>query len=79
MLRHGFAGSLLRSPDLGDHAVDKLVLLQICLGHAYLKTTQVYTQLPYEIYGKIADKNGEILTRSRLMEQLNVLTKTRRK
>ncbi|KPZ56720.1 Tyrosine recombinase XerC [Pseudoalteromonas sp. P1-13-1a] len=79
MLRHGFAGSVLRSPDLGDHAVDKLVLLQICLGHAYLKTTQIYTQLPYETYGKIAGNNGEILTRSHLMEQLNAQTKTKRK
>lgn len=77
MLRHGFAGSLLRSPDLGVHAVDKLVLLQICLGHAFLKTTQIYTQLPYEIYGKVYDKNGEILTRSSLMENLNAKTKTR--
>lgn len=75
MLRHGFAGSVLRSPDLGEHSVDKLVIVQRCLGHSKLRTTQVYTSLPYDIYGQVADSNGEILTRSRLMELVNTKTK----
>jgi integrase/recombinase XerC len=75
MLRHGFAGSVLRSPDLGEHSVDKLVLVQRCLGHSQLRTTQIYTSLPYDIYGQVADSNGEILTRSRLMELINSKTK----
>ncbi|WP_189378352.1 tyrosine-type recombinase/integrase [Thalassotalea profundi] len=78
MLRHGFAGSVLRSPDLGNHSVDKLVIVQHCLGHSSLKTTQIYTRLPYDIYGLVADSNGEILTRSQLMEQLNTKTKTKK-
>jgi len=75
MLRHGFAGSVLRSPDLGAHSVDKLVVVQHCLGHSKLRTTQIYTALPYDIYGQVADSNGEVLTRSRLMELVNTKTK----
>ncbi|WP_134059447.1 tyrosine-type recombinase/integrase [Rheinheimera aquimaris] len=75
MLRHGFAGSLLRSPDLGSHSVDKLVVLQHCLGHSQLTTTQIYTALPYDIYGQYADNSGEILTRANLMELLATKTK----
>lgn len=78
MLRHGFAGSVLRSPDLSTHSVDKLVLVQHCLGHSNLKTTQIYTQLPYDIYGKVANQDGEIYTRAQLMEQLNTKTKTKK-
>ncbi|MDN7126406.1 tyrosine-type recombinase/integrase [Pseudidiomarina sp. 1APR75-33.1] len=70
MLRHGFAGGLLRSPDLGDHSIDKLVVLQQCLGHAKIATTQIYTAMPYDIYGQYADNNGVILTRAALMERL---------
>lgn len=78
MLRHGFAGSVLRSPDLASHFVDKLVLVQHCLGHSSIKTTQIYTQLPYDIYGRVANKDGEIFTRAQLMEQLNTQTKTKK-
>lgn len=77
MLRHGFAGSVLRSPDLGEHSVDKLVLLQRCLGHVFLETTQLYTSLPYDIYGKICNSDGEVLTRSQIIQQLNNNTKLR--
>lgn len=70
MLRHGFAGGLLRSPDLGEHSVNKLVVLQQCLGHAHLSTTQIYTALPYDIYGQFRDSDGVLLTRAELMERL---------
>ena len=79
MLRHGFAGAVLRSPDMGTHSVDKLVLVQHCLGHTFLKTTQVYTRIPYETYGQVVDLNGVALTRADLMERLNIKTKSKKK
>jgi len=75
MLRHGFAGHILRSPDLGKDALDRLITCQHCLGHSSLETTQTYTRIPYEIYGQIIDQNGEIFTRDQLMESLGSKTK----
>ncbi|MCH8492648.1 MAG: tyrosine-type recombinase/integrase [Idiomarina sp.] len=75
MLRHGFAGGVLRSPDLGEHSVDKLVVLQQCLGHSHIATTQIYTALPYDIYGQYQDNNSVLLTRADLMERLSKSTR----
>lgn len=76
MMRHGFAGSVLRSPDLGSDAVERLLTVQVCLGHAHLSTTQIYTSLPYDIYGILCDENGEVLTRSEIMGRVYKQTKT---
>ena len=75
MLRHGFAGEVLRSPDLGKDAIDRLVIVQRCLGHASIVTTQVYTNLPFDIYGKLMNSDGEILTRSQIMSRIWTATK----
>jgi integrase/recombinase XerC len=75
MLRHGFAGGVLRSPDLGKDAVDRLVIVQRCLGHASLVTTQVYTNLPFDIHGKLVNNDGEVLTRSQIMSRVWSATK----
>lgn len=75
MLRHGFAGEVLRSPDLGKDAIDRLIIVQRCLGHASLVTTQIYTNLPFDIYGKLVDRNGEMLTRSQIMSRIWNATK----
>ena len=77
MLRHGFAGSVLRSKDLGIDAVDRLITLQHCLGHSQLKTTSIYTQLPYDIYGQIINEDGEILSRADIMKLVSTKTKKR--
>lgn len=44
-LRHGFAFSLLRS-DLTKDYQDGLLLLNSCLGHVLLESTEIYTQIP---------------------------------
>lgn len=75
MMRHGFAGSVLRSPDLGSDAVERLMTVKECLGHAHLSTTQIYTSLPYDIYGTLCDDNGQVLTRSAIMERVYSKTK----
>lgn len=69
-LRHGFAISVLSSPDLGRNDVDRLVIVKNCLGHNELDTTQVYTSVPYDIYGSLVDRNGEILCRHQLMDMV---------
>jgi integrase/recombinase XerD len=75
MMRHGFAGSVLRSPDLGKDAVERLMTVQLCLGHAFLSTTQIYTSLPYDLYGHLCNEDGEVLTRHEIMGLVNKRTK----
>jgi integrase/recombinase XerC len=75
MMRHAFAGSVLRSPDLGSDAIERLMTVQVCLGHAHLSTTQIYTSLPYDIYGTLCSDDGEVLTRAEIMERVYRRTK----
>lgn len=75
MLRHGFAGEVLRSPDLGKDAIDRLVIVQRCLGHGSIVVTQIYTNLPFDIYGKLVDSDGVVLTRSQIMSRIWIATK----
>lgn len=77
MLRHGFAGAILRSPDHGHDAIDRLITIQVCLGHSYIATTQVYTSLPYDIYGTISSREGRILRRYEIMARVWAKTKLR--
>lgn len=79
MTRHGFAGMCLRSPDMGKDSVERLVNIKNCLGHTFLETTQIYTSLPYEIYGRLVNKHGEVLTRSQIMERVRLETKSKSK
>lgn len=75
MMRHGFAGSVLRSPDLGGDAVERLLTVKECLGHSRLKTTERYTSLPYDIYGQLMDDDGVVLTRADIMSRVYSRTK----
>lgn len=70
-LRHGFAYAVLQSNDDKTQYLDRLVQVQLMLGHASLKTTQdVYTSIPVEIYREMVDYTGESLTRAMIMERL---------
>jgi integrase/recombinase XerD len=77
MTRHGFAGMCLRSPDMGKDTLERLVNIKNCLGHAFLESTQVYTSIPYEIYGQLVNSHGELLTRHQIMERIRLKTKTK--
>lgn len=76
MTRHGFAGMCLRSPDLGKDTLERLVSIKNCLGHAFLETTQIYTSIPYEIYGQLVNSQREVLARHQIMERIRLKTKT---
>ena len=69
-LRHGYAYDLLQSPDIGQTYVDRLAVVQKSLGHAYLSSTEVYTKIPVELYKKISDSEGEVITKAERMERL---------
>lgn len=75
MLRHGFAGSVLCSPDLGKDAIERLFIVKECLGHVFLTTTQKYTKLPYEIYRAVVSDDGRKLTRAEIMQRVRDETK----
>ncbi|MEF1280569.1 tyrosine-type recombinase/integrase [Vibrio fortis] len=74
--RHGFAYSVLQSNDGNMQYLDRLVQLQLMLGHVSLKTTQdTYTSIPVEIYREMVDCNGVSLTRAIIMERVYKKTK----
>lgn len=70
MLRHGFAYLLLGSKDLGKNYLDRLVILQKSMGHEFLSTTEVYTRIPHEIYGRYKNSAGNQMYRKDLMEHI---------
>ncbi len=57
--RHGTAYSVLRS-DIGKTYEEKMLLIQQMLGHASLKTTEIYTQVPAALLTKLTIKGKEI-------------------
>lgn len=77
-LRHGFAYSVLRSEDMGNSYLDRLVMLQKWLGHNHIKTTERYSQIPFEALDEyICLEDGTISTRSELMKSLADKTQLR--
>lgn len=76
-LRHGNAYSILQSKDLGSNYVDRLSIVQKCLGHNHLYTTQTYTSIPQDIYKSMCDKNGDTLTKAEKMKRLSEQTQLR--
>lgn len=74
-LRHGFAYAVLQSNDDNMQYLDRLVQVQLMLGHSSLRTTQnTYTSIPVEIYRDMLTEDGESLTRAMLMERLSKKT-----
>ncbi|PNI01217.1 tyrosine-type recombinase/integrase [Vibrio diazotrophicus] len=76
-IRHGYGAVVLNSDDLGDSQLDRLLLLQQCLGHDSLDTTQEYTKIPVEVWDKFADSKGKELNRHELMKKLRDKTRLR--
>jgi integrase/recombinase XerD len=70
MLRHGFAYLVLGSEDLGKDYLERLVILQKSMGHAFLSSTEVYTRIPHEIYGRYKSVAGNQMYRKDLMEHI---------
>ncbi|WP_241301460.1 tyrosine-type recombinase/integrase [Burkholderia stabilis] len=57
--RHGTAFSVLKS-DIGKTYEEKMLLIQQMLGHASLKTTEIYTQVPAALLTKLTLKGKAI-------------------
>lgn len=76
-LRHGNAYALLRTPDIGKDYLDRLVAVQKTLGHARLKTAETYTQIPNDIYQKLARPGTEAKTKASEMAELVNRTRLR--
>ncbi|MCK8043697.1 tyrosine-type recombinase/integrase [Shewanella sp. 1CM18E] len=77
-LRHGFGAMLLNSEDLGKTQLDRLLLLQQCLGHKSLDTTQMYTKIPVGVWERFLDRNGIALKRHQLMKKLQDRTRAKK-
>lgn len=69
-LRHGNAYAILRSSDLGKDYLDRMVVVQKSLGHSHLSTSEVYTQIPQDIYQKLCRPDSETKTKAGEMEEL---------
>lgn len=76
-IRHGFGAMLLNSEDLGRSQLDRLLLLQQCLGHNSLTTTEDYTKIPVGVWEIFVDSNGVALKRYQLMKKLKDRTKAK--
>lgn len=74
-LRHGYAYEVLQSPDFGEDYLDRLVNVQKTLGHNKLSSTEIYTRIPLDLYRKMTDESGAVLTKSEKMEKLSLRTK----
>lgn len=74
-IRHGFAAMVLNSEDLGKTKLDRLLLVQRCLGHTSLGTTEEYTKIPSEVWEKFVDIDGIELKRHQLMKKLKDRTR----
>lgn len=77
-IRHGFAAMVLNSEDLGDSKLDRLLLVQRCLGHKELSTTEEYTRIPSEVWDKFVDRDGVEFKRYQLMKKLKDRTRGKR-
>lgn len=58
-MRHGTAFSVLCS-DIGKTYQDRMLLVQQMLGHAHLKTTEIYTQIPPDLLQRLTKAGKEM-------------------
>jgi integrase/recombinase XerD len=71
-LRHGTAFSVLRS-DIGKSYEERMLMVQQMLGHARLKTTEIYTQIPPALLQNLTKAGNEL---NRLEEAEFIRAKT---
>lgn len=71
-LRHGTGYSVLRS-ELGGELLDNLLILKGMLGHENIKTTEIYSSIPFVVLRRLAQGN-EIRARYEEAEQIYELT-----
>lgn len=76
-LRHGNAYALLRTPDIGTDYLDRMVAVQKTLGHSQLKTSETYTQIPFDLYQKLVRPGTEAKTKAGEMAELWQQTRLR--
>lgn len=74
-LRHGYAYALLNSKDIGEDYLERLAMLQKSLGHADLKTTEMYTQVPASLLNAVCGTNSDAASKAVDMEQLSSTTR----
>ncbi|ETU79890.1 hypothetical protein Q095_00343 [Pseudomonas aeruginosa PS50] len=74
-LRHGNAYALLRTPDIGTDHLDRLVVVQKTLGHSKLSTSEIYTQIPFDLYQKLVRPGTETKTKAGEMAELSQQTR----
>ncbi|EJB8415881.1 tyrosine-type recombinase/integrase [Vibrio vulnificus] len=77
-LRHGYAYEVLKSKDLGDNYLDRLVNVSKTLGHSSIKITQdTYTRIPIDIYEKLTERDSKATSKSERMAMLSKNTKVK--
>ncbi|MEZ9170349.1 tyrosine-type recombinase/integrase [Vibrio cyclitrophicus] len=77
-IRHGFAAMVLNSEDLGSTQLDRLLLVQRCLGHQSLETTEEYTKIPVKVWDQFVSRDGCTLKRYQLMKKLTDRTRLKK-
>lgn len=76
-LRHGHAYAILRSPDMGNDVLERMLAVQRSLGHAHMDTTDIYTQITLEAYRYLCTDESGLMTRAEMMAQLWTRTSVR--
>lgn len=69
-LRHGHAYAILRSPDLGNDVLERMLSVQRSLGHTHMDTTDIYTHITLEAYRDLCTDESGLMTRAEMMAQL---------
>ncbi|BDT72748.1 tyrosine recombinase XerC [Comamonadaceae bacterium OS-4] len=75
LLRHGGAYSIMRS-EHGNTLLDNLLIVQRCLGHAQISTTEIYTHIPAPALQRIEECQGVDSIRYRYEEAQQILERT---
>lgn len=75
LFRHGSAYLVLNDPNLGRDGLERLLNVKKTLGHAFLSTTERYTNIPHDIYSEIVDGSGGLKSKVEKMDYVVEQTK----